>query len=75
MPDDDVADVTVREAAVGLGVSERRVLRLARDCRLVGAVEAGAGWLIPTPVKVVPGSRGSVGVAGWGEAAEGQGRA
>lgn len=60
----DVANVTVREAAARLGVSERRVRQLARDGRVRGAVKAGAEWLIPTPVEVVPGKRGPVGVAG-----------
>ena len=63
-PDDDVANVTVREAATRLGVSERRVRKLARDGRLHGATKAGAEWLIPTPVEVTPGRRGPVGVAG-----------
>ena len=61
---DDVANVTVREAAVRLGVSERRVRKLAGDGRLRGAMKAGAEWLIPTPVEVTPGKRGPVGVAG-----------
>ena len=60
----DVANVTVREAAVRLGVSERRVRKLAGDGRLRGAMKAGAEWLIPTPVEVTPGKRGPVGVAG-----------
>ena len=63
-PTDDVANVTVREAAVRLGVSERRVRKLARDGRLRGAAKAGAEWLIPTPVEVTPGRRGPVGIAG-----------
>ncbi len=63
-PSDDVANVTAREAAVRLGVSERRVRKLARDGRMRGAMKAGAEWLIPTPVEVVPGKRGPVGVAG-----------
>ncbi len=63
-PDDDVANVTVREAASRLGVSERRVRKLARDGRVRGATKAGAEWLIPTPVEVTPGRRGPVGVAG-----------
>ena len=58
-----VANVTVREAAKRLGVSERRVRKLARDGRVRGAVKAGAEWLIPTPVDVIPGRRGPVGVA------------
>ena len=63
-PVDDVANVTVREAANRLGVSERRVRQLARDGRMRGAMKAGAEWLIPTPVEVTPGRRGPVGVAG-----------
>ena len=65
-PADDVANVTVREAAVRLGVSERRVRKLAQDGRISGAVKTGAEWLIPTPVEVTPGRRGPVGVAGRG---------
>ena len=68
--DDDVADVTVREAATRLGVSERRVRKLARDGRLPGATKVGAEWLIPTPVKLIPGRRGPVGVAGRPNTAE-----
>ena len=60
----DVASVTVREAAARLGVSERRVRQLARDGRFRGAVKAGAEWLIPTPVEVIPAKRGPIGVAG-----------
>ena len=65
-PADDVANVTVREAAIRLGVSERRVRKLALDGRMPGAMKAGPEWLIPTPVEVVPGRRGPVGVAGRG---------
>lgn len=68
-PADDVANVTVKEAAVHLGVSERRVRKLARDGRLRGAIKAGAEWLIPTPVEVTPGRRGPVGAAGRANAA------
>ena len=63
-PADDVANVTVREAATRLGVSERRVRKLALDGRIRGATKSGAEWLIPTPVEVIPGKRGPVGVAG-----------
>ena len=63
-PDDDVANVTTREAARRLGVSERRVRQLARDGRVRGAIKSGAEWLIPTPIEVIPGKRGPVGVAG-----------
>ena len=62
-PAHDVANVTVREAAIRLGISERRVRKLARDGRLRGAAKAGAEWLIPTPVEVIPGRRGPSGVA------------
>ncbi len=65
---DDVANVTVREAAIRLGVSERRVRKLARDGRVRGATKSGAEWLIPTPVEVIPGRRGPVGVAGRADA-------
>ena len=68
-PADDVANVTVRQAAVQLGVSERRVRHLAREGRVRGATKAGAEWLIPTPVEVIPGRRGPAGVAGRAEAA------
>ena len=63
VPDDDVANVTIREAAIRLGVSERRVRKLARDGRVRGAAKAGSEWLIPTPVELIPGKRGPVGVA------------
>ena len=69
-PDDDVANVTVREAAIRLGISERRVRQLAREGRVRGATKAGTEWLIPTPVEVIPGKRGPVGVAGHVHAAE-----
>ena len=62
--EDDVANVTVREAAIRLGVSERRIRQLARDGRMQGATKTGAEWLIPTPVEVTPGKRGPAGVAG-----------
>ena len=68
-PVDDVANVTVKEAASRLGVSERRVRQLARDGRMRGAMKAGAEWLIPTPVEVTPGRRGPVGVAGRADGA------
>ena len=63
-PADDVANVTVRQASTELGVSERRVRQLAGEGRVRGAIKAGAEWLIPTPVELVPGRRGPVGVAG-----------
>ena len=70
-PADDVANVTVREAARRLGVSERRLRQLAQDGRVRGAAKVGAEWLIPTPVELIPGKRGPVGVAGRAAAVEG----
>ena len=70
-PAGDVVNVTVKEAAVRLGVSERRVRKLAGDGRLRGAVKAGAEWLIPTPVEVIPGRRGPASVASLPNAAGG----
>lgn len=63
-PADDVVNLTARRAAQELGVSERRVRQLARDGRVRGAVKHGNEWLIPSPVEVVPGTRGPAGVAG-----------
>ena len=63
-PADDVANVTVRQAAIELGVSDRRVRQLAREGRVRGATKTGSEWLIPTPVEVIPGRRGPAGVAG-----------
>ena len=62
-PADDVANLNVKRAAERLGVSDRRVRQLAREGRIPGAVKVGQEWLIPTPVEVIPGSRGPVGVA------------
>ena len=68
---DDVANVTVRQAAIELGISDRRVRQLAREGRVRGATKTGQEWLIPTPVEVIPGSRGPTGVAGRVDAAGG----
>lgn len=65
-PADDVANVTVQQAASELGISDRRVRQLAREGRVRGATKDGAEWLIPTPVEVIPGRRGPAGVAGRG---------
>ena len=64
MPADDVSNITVRQAAIELGISDRRMRQLAREGRVRGATKTGHEWLIPTPVEVIPGSRGPVGVAG-----------
>lgn len=63
-PADDVANLTVRQASIRLGVSERRIRKLARDGRVRGATKSGGEWLIPTPVELIPGRRGPAGVAG-----------
>lgn len=63
IPDDDVDNLTVKQAAARLGISDRRVRKLARDGRVRGAVKVGQEWLIPTPVEVMPGSRGPAGVS------------
>ena len=70
-PADDVANVTIRRAAVELGVSDRRVRQLAREGRVRGATKIGQEWLIPTPVELIPGRRGPAGVAGRVHAAGG----
>ena len=63
MPADDVTNVTVKQAAARLGISDRRLRKLARDGRVRGAAKIGQEWLIPTPVEVMPGSRGPAGIA------------
>lgn len=70
-PSDDVSNVTVKEAASRLGVSERRVRQFARNGRLRGATKNGAEWIIPEPVEVIPGRRGPAGVAGRARTADG----
>lgn len=69
VPAKDVANVTAGRAAVELGVSDGRVRQLAREGRLRGAVKAGHEWLIPTPIEVIPGRRGPIGVARRGPSA------
>ena len=63
-PSDDVANITIKQAASQLGVSVRRVRQLAREGRFHGAVKSGSEWLIPTPIELTPGKRGPAGVAG-----------
>lgn len=59
----DVAKVTAKQAAIELGVSDRRIRQLARDGRVRGATKTGTEWLIPTPVELIAGKRGPAGVA------------
>ncbi len=66
----NVNAISVRGAALELGVSERRVRQLARNGRVRGAAKVGQEWLIPTPVEVIPGSRGPSGIAGAPDAAD-----
>lgn len=49
---------TVAEAAHELGVSERRVRALCAEGRVVGARRIGRDWVIPRPIRVLPGVRG-----------------
>ncbi len=70
VPADDVTNVTTKQAAIELGVSDRRVRQLACEGRVRGATKSGAEWLIPTPVEVIPGKRGPAGVAGQAGAPE-----
>lgn len=56
--------MTVMEGTLRLGVSERRVLKLAREARVRGAIKAGAGCLVPTPADLIPGMDGPSGDAG-----------
>ena len=70
-PADDVTNVTIKQAAIRLGISERRVRQLACDGRVRGATKTRAEWLIPTPVQVVPGRRGPIGIAGRADEADG----
>ncbi len=71
-PTADVANVTVREAAIRLGISERRVRQLALEGRVRGATKHGAEWLIPTPIEVTPGRRGPNSVARRADVERGQ---
>ena len=43
--------VSVPEAAVELGLSRQRVLKLLSENRISGAKRIGARWMIPSPVK------------------------
>ena len=70
-PANDVVNVTVRQAASELGISDRRVRQLAGAGRVRGAAKAGQEWLIPTPVEVIPGSRGPASIAKRADAATG----
>ena len=63
-PLEDVANVTAAMAARDLDISPQRMRRLIREGRVRGAQKVDGIWLIPTPIEVLPGKRGPVGVAG-----------
>ena len=63
-PSEDVANVTTAMAARDLDISPQRMCRLIREGSVRGAQKVDGTWLIPTPVEVLPGKRGPVGVAG-----------
>jgi len=47
-----------KEAAHELGVNTSRVVQLLLAGRIRGARKIGRDWIIPSPIKVKPGSRG-----------------
>jgi hypothetical protein len=49
--------ITVSAAAAQLGVSVQRVRILLKRGRIAGAHKHGRDWIIPLPVRVLPGSR------------------
>ena len=53
-----------KQAAATLGISQRRIQQLLGDGRIEGAQRVGSTWIVPSPVKVIPGTRGPIGVAG-----------
>lgn len=61
---DDPHYLTADQAAEEVGTTGARVRQLARAGRVVGALQQGRRWRIPTPVEFIPGTRGPAGVAG-----------
>ena len=51
-------------AASELGITPRRLRQLLSEGRVEGAVHVGHDWVIPSPAKITPGSRGPIGAAG-----------
>ena len=47
-----------KEASHELGVNTSRVVQLLLAGRIKGARKIGRDWVIPSPIKVRPGSRG-----------------
>jgi hypothetical protein len=58
-----MANITTAQAAEELGVTRGRVIQLCNQGRVEGAERIGRDWIIPTPVKVSPGTRGPRGIA------------
>jgi len=50
--------LTVTQAAQQLGVEPVRVRKLCQQGRVKGAQKVGWLWVIPTPIEIVPGTRG-----------------
>ena len=53
--------MTTRQVAELWGVDESRVRQLCIASRIEGAQKFGHVWMIPTPVKRIPASRGPTG--------------
>ncbi len=47
-----------KEASHELGVNTSRVVQLVLAGRITGARKIGRDWIIPSPIRVTPGSRG-----------------
>ena len=56
--------VTSQEAAREASVTQRRMQQLLAAGRVKGAVRFGRNWAIPSPLELLPGTRGPAGVAG-----------
>ena len=52
-----------QEASAALGISRRRMQLLRSAGRVMGAQRVGHTWIVPFPIKLKPGKRGSPGVA------------
>ena len=50
--------LTVREAAIELGVSYRRMYQLLAEGRVKGAKKHSGVWLVPSPVRVFQSLKG-----------------
>ncbi|MBM3933067.1 MAG: DUF2283 domain-containing protein [SAR202 cluster bacterium] len=63
-PRPGLENMTVEMAAREIGVSGSRMRQLLAAGRIQGARKLGRDWIVPTPVRMVPGERGPIGVAG-----------